>query len=121
MVALKEEHVNQQLLEVSQVQPSGGALLLEMTDALYLELGWVLIGIFTFSWPMAGGACPVCCEFGRTGTHVLRQINAEEAVYVCNHSQCPFPVGVSDQVIQNPVPELRTNSDHPRGNGMLCY
>lgn len=67
---------------------------------------------------MAETLCPLCCEVGRSGTLVLRQINAEEAIYVCNNSQCPYPVGLSDQIIQNPVPELQPNADQPKENGM---
>ena len=66
---------------------------------------------------MADVACPLCCEVGRPGTLVLRQINAEEAVYVCNNSQCPYPVGISDSTVLNPVPELREDSSTPAENG----
>jgi hypothetical protein len=50
---------------------------------------------------------------------VLRQINAEEALYVCNNGNCPYPVGLSDQLVQNPVPELKPNADQPKENGKL--
>ena len=66
---------------------------------------------------MAEAVCPLCSEVGRSGTLVLRQINAREAVYVCNNSQCPYPVGLSDQIVQNPVPELQPNADQPKENG----
>ena len=68
---------------------------------------------------MADVVCPLCSEVGRSGTLVLRQINAEEAVYVCNNSQCPYPVGLSDQLVQNLVPELQPNADQSKENGKL--
>ena len=68
---------------------------------------------------MADVVCPLCSEVGRSGTLVLRQINAEEAVYVCNNSQCPYPVGLSDQLVQNPVPELQPSADQSKENGKL--
>lgn len=67
---------------------------------------------------MADVACPVCSEVGRTGALVLRQINAEEGIYVCNNSQCPYPVGISDNTIQISVPELREISNEPTKNGI---
>ena len=51
--------------------------------------------------------CPVCSEFERTGKLILRNINAEEAIYVCSNSQCPYPIGLSDQVTTNLIPELQ--------------
>ena len=68
---------------------------------------------------MAEVVCPLCSEVGRSGTLVLRQINAEEAIYVCNNGQCPYPVGLSDQLVQNPVPELQPNADQSKENGKL--
>ena len=70
---------------------------------------------------MADVACPVCCEVGRPGTLVLRQINAEEAVYVCNNSQCPYPVGTSDSTVLNPVPELREDTNTHAENGKRLH
>ena len=68
---------------------------------------------------MAEEVCPACCEVGRTGTLVLRQINAKEAIYVCNDSLCPYPVGLSDKIVENPVPELQPDADQPEKNGTL--
>lgn len=68
---------------------------------------------------MAEVVCPLCTEVGRSGTLVLRQINANEAIYVCNNSQCPYPVSLSDQIVQNPVPELQPNADQPKENGII--
>ena len=31
--------------------------------------------------------CPLCQALGRTGVLILRQINIEEAIYVCNDNQ----------------------------------
>ena len=68
---------------------------------------------------MAEVVCPLCTEVGRSGTLLLRQINANEAVYVCNNSQCPYPVSLSDQIVQNSVPELQPNADQPKENGII--
>ena len=64
--------------------------------------------------------CPACCEVGRSGTLTLRQINADEAVYVCENSQCPYPVGQNDLVVHNPVPELQPNAENQQENGKLA-
>ncbi len=37
---------------------------------------------------------------------VLRQINAEEAVYVCENPDCTYPVGYEVDFIKRPVPGL---------------
>lgn len=38
--------------------------------------------------------CPLCQVLGRTGVLVLRQINIDEAIYVCTDNQCFYPVAV---------------------------
>lgn len=51
--------------------------------------------------------CPVCTRSGRTTTSLsLRQVNATEAIYVCNDPDCLYPVGEEITVITRTVPEL---------------
>lgn len=51
--------------------------------------------------------CPVCGgpDSGQRSL-ILRQINAEEAVYVCENSACCYPVGYDVKVVRRPMPEL---------------
>lgn len=55
--------------------------------------------------------CPLCEELGRTGKLSLKQINALEALYVCNNSKCPYPVGMSAETVHRPVKELLDPSE----------
>ena len=50
--------------------------------------------------------CPLCKDLGRSGELFLRQLNTKEALYVCNNSRCPYPVGISTETISRPVREL---------------
>ena len=50
--------------------------------------------------------CPLCKDLGRSGELLLRQLNTKEALYVCNNSRCPYPVGISTETISRPVREL---------------
>ena len=50
--------------------------------------------------------CPVCNRSGRTTSLSLRQVNATEAIYVCNDPDCLYPVGEEITVITRTVPEL---------------
>ena len=52
-------------------------------------------------------ACPCCSELGRDGRLILCQINATQAVYVCCHPQCPYPVGLTDQLVTSLVAEMQ--------------
>ncbi len=53
--------------------------------------------------------CPLCSVPGSSqgsSPLSLRQINANEAIYVCNNQECLYPVGEAVEIIQNKVPEL---------------
>lgn len=58
-----------------------------------------------------GENCPVCSELGRSGILQLRNINDSEAIYVCNNTECPFPVGLSDKIAENVIPSLLPESE----------
>ena len=47
--------------------------------------------------------CPVsnCCS-----SLILKQINADEAVYVCSNPECFYPVGEEVEIVSRKVPEL---------------
>ena len=46
--------------------------------------------------------CPVCAGCGRRSL-ILRQINAEEAIYVCENPACSYPVGYDATFIRRPI------------------
>lgn len=46
--------------------------------------------------------CPVCDGSGGM-ILTLRQINAEEAVYVCENPACCYPVGYDAQLVRRPI------------------
>lgn len=51
--------------------------------------------------------CPVCIRSGHpTSTLILRQVNATEAIYVCDHPECCYPVGEEMMAVRRIVPEL---------------
>ena len=51
--------------------------------------------------------CPVCSKTNAAQwTLVLRQINEEEAVYVCENPDCCYPVGYDVEFIKRPEPVL---------------
>ncbi len=50
--------------------------------------------------------CPLCRGNNRQGELRLRQINAQEAVYVCTNSHCPYPVGFNSATVHRPVREM---------------
>ena len=51
--------------------------------------------------------CPICSKSGNGhGNLVLRQINAEEAVFVCENPDCCYPVGFEVNFIKRPVAAL---------------
>ena len=58
--------------------------------------------------------CPVCSrsDIGASangGTLILRQINATEAIYVCDNPECVYPVGEEITVVRSLVPELMSD------------
>lgn len=66
-------------------------------------------------------SCPVCNRSGHTtngnGVLILRQINATEAIYVCNNTECFYPVGEEVAIIKRTVPELLYGGDREGANG----
>lgn len=64
--------------------------------------------------PNEADPCPLCGRpdagargsDGGGGTLILRQINATEAIYVCDNPECTYPVGEEVAVVERPVPEL---------------
>lgn len=51
--------------------------------------------------------CPVCGELGSgQSSLMLRQINAEEAIYVCENPACCYPVGYDVKSVKRPIPTL---------------
>ena len=58
--------------------------------------------------------CPVCEACSRGGTLLLRQINATEAIYVCDNSK----VGVAVTVLSVPFQTLGTRPDWGQGTYM---
>lgn len=59
--------------------------------------------------------CPVC---SRSGTLILRQINATEAMYVCDNPECFYPVGEEITIIKRAIPELMC--DLERASALDC-
>jgi len=58
--------------------------------------------------------CPVCSKTSATQwTLVLRQINEEEAVYVCENPDCCYPVGYDIEFIKRPEPVLTDDQEKP--------
>ena len=49
--------------------------------------------------------CPLCAGSGG-GRLTLRQINAEEALYVCENPACYYPVGYEITLVRKQVPAL---------------
>jgi hypothetical protein len=64
-------------------------------------------------------ACPVCNGSGHTtaGTLSLRQINATEAIYVCNNPECFYPVGGEVITVKRDVPELMSGQEQAKVMG----
>ena len=57
--------------------------------------------------------CPLCNANGseQNGILTLRQINAKEAIYVCENPNCIYPVGEEVKIIHR-VLELSNNDMH---------
>lgn len=59
--------------------------------------------------------CPLCraggSESNTSCSLTLRQINATEAIYVCNNPDCDYPVGEEVVVIKRVIPELLPSAD----------
>lgn len=54
--------------------------------------------------------CPLCKDSGRFSELIPRQINADEAVYVCDNLNCPYPVGFSSETVAILCKELQPNN-----------
>lgn len=60
--------------------------------------------------------CPVCGGSGN-GILILRQINATEALYVCNNPECFYPVGDEVTIIKRAIPELMSDLERVSAMG----
>lgn len=58
-------------------------------------------------------ACPLCSSTGHADpscTLTLKQVNATEAIYVCNNSECTYPVGEEVIIVKRTISELLSDS-----------